>query len=110
MKFLTQKTVFSVAVSTARRSSELGALSVDKSRFFVKPQGIEVGYVPGFIPKNARMNYVGKTIVIPKFEDMASCEEERLLCPVRAVRCYKRRMDLLRKSGEKRLFITYGNG
>ena len=110
LKFLAHKTVFLVAVSTARRSSELGALSVDKSRFFVKPQGIEVGYVPGFIPKNARMSYAGKTIVIPKFEDMASCEEERLLCPVRAVKCYKRRMDLLRKSGEKRLFITYGNG
>ena len=110
LKFLAHKTVFLVAVSTARRSSELGALSVGKSRFFVKPQGIEVGYVPGFIPKNARMNYAGKTIVIPKFEDMASCEEERLLCPVRAVKCYKRRMDLLRKGGEKRLFITYGNG
>ena len=110
LKYLTYKTVFLVAVSTARRSSELGALSIDESRFLVRPHGIEVGYVPGFVPKNARMNYAGRTIVIPKFEDAASCEEERLLCPVRAVKCYKKRMDLLRKEGEKRLFVTYGSG
>ena len=76
----------------------------------IRPRGIEVGYVPGFVPKNARINYAGKTIVIPKFEDMASCEEEVMMCPVRAVKCYRRRMDLLRKEGEKRLFVTYGSG
>ena len=110
LKFLSHKTAFLVAVSTARRSSELGALSIEKSKFLVRPHGIEVGYVPGFVPKNARINYAGRTIVIPKFEEMASCEEERLLCPVRAVKCYKKRMKLLRKEGEQRLFLTYGNG
>ena len=110
LKFLSHKTAFLVAVSTARRSSELGALSVEKSKFLVRPHGIEVGYVPGFVPKNARINYAGRTIVIPKFEEMASCEEERLLCPVRAVKCYKKRMKSLRKEGEQRLFVTYGNG
>ena len=110
LKFLCHKTAFLVAVSTARRSSELGALSVDESKFLIRPRGIEVGYVPGFVPKNARINYAGKTIVIPKFEDMASCEEEVMMCPVRAVKCYRRRMDLLRKEGEKRLFVTYGSG
>ena len=110
LKFLSHKAAFLVAVSTARRSSELGALSVEKSKFLVRPHGIEVGYVPGFVPKNARINYAGRTIVIPKFEEMASCEEERLLCTVRAVKCYKKRMKLLRKEGEQRLFLTYGNG
>ena len=63
-----------------------------------------------FIPKNARVNYAGKTVYIPRFDDMASCEEEVSLRPRRAVRIYKDRTDLYRKSGEKRLFVTYGAG
>ena len=110
LKFLSLKTVFLVACSTARRCSEIGALSVEKDKFFMRPQGVEVGYVAGFIPKNARVNYAGKTVYIPRFSDMASCEEEIYLCPRRAVKIYKDRTDLYRKSGEKRLFVTYGAG
>ena len=54
------------------------------------PQHIEIGYVPNFIPKNASVNYAGRTVVIPAFKDMASCEEEELMCPVRALKHYIR--------------------
>ena len=48
--------------------------------------------------------------MIPRFDDMASCEEERSLCPRRAVNVYRKRSELYRKTGEKRLFVTYGAG
>ena len=110
LKFLTWKTVFLVACTTARRCSEIGALSTEKDKLIVRPHGIEIGYVPGFIPKNARVNYAGRTVVIPRFDDMASCEEERSLCPRRAVNVYRKRSELYRKTEEKRLFVTYGAG
>ena len=57
--------------------------------------------MPGFIPKNARVNYAGRLVVIPRFDDMASCEEERSLCPRRAVNVYRKRSELYRKTGEE---------
>ena len=108
LKFLSFKTIMLVALSTARRCSELGALSTKDSDFIQRPQGIEIGYIPNFIPKNARVNYAGKTIVVPAFEEMASCREERLMCPVRAINIYRKRTAMFRQDGENRLFITYG--
>ena len=110
MKYVSYKTVFLVAAATARRCSELGALSIAKNDFIERPQHIQIGYIPNFIPKNARVNYAGRTIVIPTFKDMASCEEEELMCPVRALRHYIERSALFRKNGEKRLFVTFGAG
>ena len=73
------------------------------------PQHIEIGYVPNFIPKNASVNYAGRTVVIPAFKDMASCEEEDLMCPVRALKHYIRSVRF-RKEGERGLFVTFGAG
>ena len=110
MKFVSYKTVFLVAAATARRCSEIGALSMDAENFIERPRYIEIGYMPNFIPKNARVNYAGRTVIIPSFREMASCEEEELMCPVRALKCYVKRSALFRKEGEKRLFVTFGAG
>ena len=91
MVHLPFKTIFLVAAATARRCSELGALSIAQDSFLERLQHIEIGYVPNFTPKNARVNYAGRTVVIPAFKDMASCEEEELMCPVRALKHYIRR-------------------
>ena len=53
MKFVSYKTVFLVAAATARRCSEIGALSMDAENFIERPRHIEIGYMPNFIPKNA---------------------------------------------------------
>ena len=110
MKYVSYKAVFLVAAATARRCSELGALSIAQEDFIQRPQHIEIRYIPNFIPKNARVNYAGRTVVIPSFKDMASCKEEELMCPVRALGHYLKRSALFRKEGEKRLFVTFGAG
>ena len=81
------KTIFLVAAATARRCSELGALTIAQDSFLERPQYIEIGYVPNFIPKNARVNYAGRTVVIPAF--------------------YIRRSARFQKEGERRLFVTF---
>ena len=108
LKFLSFKTIMLVALSTTRRCSELGALSTKDSDFIQRPQGFEIGYIPNFIPKNARVNYAGKTIMVPAFE-MASCREESLMCPMRAINIYRKRTVKFRQDEGNRLFITYGD-
>ena len=56
MKYMSYKTAFLEAAVTSRRCSEVAALSIEQDNFIERPQHIQIGCVPNFIPKNSRMN------------------------------------------------------
>ena len=110
VKFLTLKTVLLVALTTAKRVSEMQALSVspdctifsgDRTRVTVRPN-------PAFIPKNSNAACVPVDLRSFHPPPFGSEEDRRLhlLCPVRALRVYMDRTGPFRKSGQ--LFVAWG--
>ena len=108
-KYLTFKTVFLLAFATAARRSELHALSKD----FLRDERwtyVTFKTIPGFIAKNQKgADFRSFTIrSLSDFTNSAGLEEERLLCPVRALRVYSNRT--LRSSDNVSLFVSFKKG
>jgi integrase len=112
-KYLTLKTVFLVAFATAARRSELHALSKD----FVRDKRwtyVRLKTVDGFLAKNhtpsmgaaAFRSFTIKSI--GEFTDSPGLEDEKLFCPVRALKCYTVRT--LRTTDSQRLFVSFKKG
>ena len=108
-RFLAQKTLFLLALASAKRIGELHALSyrVSHSR-----NGSEVSFsfVPGFVaktqdPSSLVPQFEGFTV--PALPNARINRNGRLLCPVRAVRRYLDRTAAHRLRCE-RLFVTAG--
>ena len=110
-RFLAQKTLFLLALVSAKRVGELRALShrISHSRDWGE---VSFTFVAGFVakaqdPSSFAPRFEGNTVpVLPK-----SCTNRngRLLCPVQAVRCYLDRTATHRPRCEW-LFITAGRG
>ena len=90
LRLLTQKTVFLVALATAKRVSELQALTAH-----VAFQGgdMVLSYLPDFVAKTETpTNPLPREFVLISLSDSVGLDdEERLLCPVRALRWYLHR-------------------
>ena len=102
LKFVTWKTVFLVTLAMAARSSEVHALSFADLSFDEGHKFAMLQPVPDFIPKTHNQNLV---IQIPALGPNArGSHEDRLLCPVRALKATAQ----LRKENPKtrRLFIS----
>ena len=108
-RFLAQKTLFLLALALAKRICELHALSyrVSHTRNWGE---VSFSYVTGFVAKTQ-----DPSSLAPRFEGFSvpalpsarnNCNG-RLLCPVRAVRCYLDRTAAHRPQCE-RLFVTTG--
>jgi len=108
IKFVTLKAVFLVAVASGRRVSEIHALSVDSSHLRWERSGVRMLTNPKFMAKNESLKNPGKDIFLAKFDRFTSIEEDKLLCPCRALRIYLKRVSELRKSSQ--LFQTYKKG
>ena len=107
LKFLTYKTVFLLAFATARRRSELHALSVETGfiRFNESDGSFTLLCQSGFLAKNQLPSVLPKPITVPSLS--ASCgplDADRLLCPVRALKLYLKRVKGTR-GRRKRLFL-----
>ena len=108
-RFLAQKMLFLLALASAMRIGELHALSyrVSHSRGWSE---VSFSFVPGFMaktpdPSSLAPRFEGFTVpVLPNARN--NCNG-RLLCPVRAVRCYLDRTAAHRPRCE-RLFVTAG--
>ena len=89
-KDLTKKTLFLVALATAKRVSELQALS---SRVAWSGPDASVSYLPEFVAKTeSPSNPIPRYFLVKSIDDFAGdLEVERLLCPVRALRIYLER-------------------
>ena len=107
--FLAQKTLFLLALASAKRIGELHALSyrVSHSRSWAE---VSFSFVPGFVaktqdPSSLAPRFEGFTV--PALPNARKIHNGRLLCPVRAVRCYLDRTAAHRPRCE-RLFVTAG--
>jgi len=101
------KTAFLLAFATARRRSELHALSMDSSclRFNKLDGSVSLMCEPGFLAKNQLPSVAPSPIVVPSLA--RSCgprDSDRLLCPVRSLKFYLKRVESIR-GGRKRLFV-----
>ena len=108
-RFLAQKTIFLLALASAKRIGELHALSYHVSH---SRNGGEVSFsfVPGFVaktqdPSSLAPQFEGFTV--PALPNARINRNGRLLCPVRAVRHYLDRTAAHRLRCE-RLFVTAG--
>ncbi len=113
MKLISIKTAFLLAVVSAKRVSELHALSVHPSctRFAGDGSKVSMRPNPAFLPKVISPFHMNQSVELMAFHPppFSSPEEERLhmLCPVRAVRCYIDRTRTVRQT--EQLFICHGS-
>ncbi|XP_073683991.1 uncharacterized protein [Garra rufa] len=113
LKLLSLKTALLLALSTAKRISELHALSVHNScmQFAMDCSRVSLKTNPAFVPKVSDSALACNQVDLIAFHPppFSSPEEERLhcLCPVRALRCYVNRTKTLRKSSQ--LFVSWAN-
>ena len=106
--YLSVKTVFLVTLATARRVSEVHALSMDSDhlRFSNLDGSLILRTQLGFLAKNQLPSRAPDSIKIPKLSNLCRKSDNfnRMLCPVRAVKIYLNKTKSLRKH-RKRLFI-----
>ncbi len=85
----TVKTAFLMAFATAKRSSEIHALSCASDYMRLSKESVTFHFMPGFYPKTQVHYQVPEPIVIPALPVPPSDSVvNRSLCPVRAVRHY----------------------
>ena len=108
-RFLAQKMLFLLALPSAKRVGELHALSyrVSHSRGWGE---VSFSFIPGFVamtqdPSSSAPRFEGFTVLA--LLNSSTNHNGRLLCPVRAVRCYLDRTTPHRPRCE-RLFVTAG--
>ena len=107
---VTFKTVFLVTLAACARRSEIHAIRVDQLKWKEDGTVLLAGVDPKFLAKTQVVEgprTVGKPIVIKALSRIIGRqEEERLLCPVRAVKFYLQRVKDFRRNRRK-LFISY---
>ncbi|KAK0143821.1 hypothetical protein N1851_017978 [Merluccius polli] len=109
LKWLSAKFAFLLAIASAKRASELHALSVSEQciRWNSDGTGVALWPNPSFFPRGAHYNQVIELAAYgpshPPDEEASSAE---LLCPVRALRCYIQETAGFRQSDG--LFVCYG--
>ena len=109
LKFLYWKTAFLVSLASARRDSEVHGLSGLARDISWEPDGaVSLRFLPEFLAKNQVPGSPSPTIFIrPLMTILGPDDEDRLLCPVRALRVYLRRSRPLRSPSLRRLFVSY---
>ena len=87
LRSLTKKALFLIALATAKRVSELQALSKHVS---FSSSGACIAYVPEFVAKTeSAVNPLPRSFMIKSLTDFAAgLDQDLLLCPVRALRKY----------------------
>ena len=91
LQFLTWKTIFLVAVTSAARLSELQALDSRPELLHVFHHKVVLRANPAFLPKVVKTEYLSREIILQAFlpfdSDLAG-NKLATLCPVRAVKLY----------------------
>ena len=105
LEALTFKTVFLVALASARRCSELQALARSSPYVRFEREGIRVRTTPGFLPKTANPTHLGEDIFLPTFP------KNTKLCVVRCLKQYLSITNALmsiKRIKHNHLFVCYG--
>ncbi|KAE8598289.1 hypothetical protein XENTR_v10016787 [Xenopus tropicalis] len=106
LMWLTWKTVFLLAISSARRVSEISALSHLQPYLVFHSDRAVLRTVPSFVPKVGTSFHINQDITIPSFCPQPSSPKEvalHALDPVRALKFYLHRTQDIRQSSS--LFI-----
>ncbi|XP_071847532.1 uncharacterized protein [Apostichopus japonicus] len=103
LRDLTVKTLFLVASASARRRSCLHALSTAEGHIRFDSQGVRLVPDPRFLAKNQTLAFIPGDIFLPKLSLTSDTAEDKLWCPVRALKWYLHRTKDLRSS--QALFI-----
>ena len=90
LRALSKKTLFLLSLATAKRVSELQALS---SIVSFSSEGAVVSYVPEFLAKTeSALRLLPRSFLVKSLTDpAASLDKDLLLCPVRCLRVYLQR-------------------
>ena len=103
LKYLTWKSVFLVAITTFRRSSDIQALTLGGGN--VSMQNRAITFIRQGLSKSDRPRHVNSKIVVPAFS------EDKLLDPVRVLKCYLKRTKKFRNFGQDQakmgLFLSF---
>ena len=112
LKWLSMKTAFLLAITSARRVSELHALSVhgDCCRFSPDGSSVVLRPNPAFLPKVLTDFHLSQSVELRSLSSSNAGEEveDTTLCPVRAVTAYIQRTQAVRRSDQ--LFVCYDPG
>ena len=103
---LSRKTVFLLAMATASRISEIHAFSVGSEhlRFNKSDGSVSLRTQTGFLTKNQLPSRCPDDILVPNLAKTLKRKDlNRFLCPVRALNCYVKQTESVRK-GRNRLF------
>ena len=109
LKWLTFKTAFLIMLASGRRGSEVHALSgLPADVSFERNGSASLRFLPEFLAKNQVPGVPSPVIVIPALTRILGDDDlDRLLCPVRCLRFYLKRVKPFRKAAHRRLFISY---
>ena len=102
---LTVKTVFLVAVASSQRCSTLNALRVSPGHLRFDRLGVRLVPSPSFIAKNQTASSGSIEICLSPLARFSSVREDKVWCPVRALKYYLDRTKD-RRSGEHLFIIT----
>ena len=111
LQFLTWKTVFLVAVTSAARVSELQALDCRPELLRLFSHKVVLRANPAFLPKVVNTEYLSREIELQAFLPFSSdfpADKLATLCPVRAIKLYLDRTKPFRK--DNNLFCSYALG
>ena len=110
LKWLSYKTAFLLAITSAKRVSELHALSISDSCLRWNPDGSGVTLWPNtaFLPKVLSTAHLNQPIRLARFNPPPGegTNQPELLCPVRALRAYIGATTRIRRSDQ--LFVCHG--
>lgn len=101
---LTMKTIFLIAVACGRRRSFLHALSNKPGHIRWEINGVRLIPHAKFVAKNQTMNSSPGETFIPSLKSLSSVSQDKLWCPVRALKWYLHRTKDLRTSDN--LFVS----
>ncbi|KAK0154023.1 hypothetical protein N1851_003886 [Merluccius polli] len=113
LRSLSLKTAFLLALCSAKRVSELCALSIsdDCLRWQAGGASVSLWPNPAFLPKVLTPQSINQVLEVTQFQPSSTSQAEQdkllTLCPVRALKAYLARTQSLRKA-HSQLFICYG--
>ena len=110
LSLLTYKTVFLVALATARRVSGIHAISgLDSDISFSRDANdlsVSLSFLPDFLAKNQKAGSPSPSIRLEALSNLLSPDDSDIaLCPVKALKAYRKRTALFRGS-KRRLFVS----
>ena len=112
LQHLTWKTVFLLTLASAKRRSEIHALSVEEGhlRFNSSDGSVTLLCQPGFLAKTQLPSTAPEPFSIPSLSQHCGRDDgDRTLCPVRALKFYLQKVKPIRKN-RQRLFIPLKGG